>query len=160
MNWYHNFGFDRAILFLALSAILNHLESYAWLSSIFFSRHDNMACCGTIEIDQRKTFLLAKAGHEKGCIHSSALLGMHYIVGSHVSCDTRYGIALARESSAADSCFGHLVLAHCCIKVKDYYGYESRSIRLDKAKKLYKLAAQKGCYKAKNELHKGLYCSL
>jgi hypothetical protein len=158
MGLYHQFCFDRAILFLAHSAILNHLESHAWLSSIFFSRHDNFVVCGTIKIDQRKAFLLAKAGHEKGCIHSSALLGMHYIVGSHVSCDTRYGISLARESSAADSCFGHLVLAHCCLKVKDYYGNESRSIRLDKAEKLYKLAAKKGCYRAKNELCKGLNC--
>jgi TPR repeat protein len=158
MDLYHLFHFDRAILFLAHSAILNHLESHAWLSSIFFSRHDNTTRCGTIKIDQRKAFLLAKAGHERGCIHSSALLGMHYIVGSQVSCDTRYGISLARKSSAADSCFGHLVLAHCCLKVKDYYGYESRSIRLDKAEKLYKLAAKKGCYRAKNELCKGLDC--
>lgn len=158
MDLYHLFHFDRAILFLAHSAILNHLESHAWLSSIFFSRHNNTTRCGTIKIDQRKAFLLAKAGHEKGCIHSSALLGMHYIVGSQASCDTRYGISLARKSSAADSCFGHLVLAHCCLKVKDYYGYESRSIRLDKAEKLYKLAAKKGCYRAKNELCKGLDC--
>ena len=167
MDLYRQYRFERAVLFLAHSAILNHLESHAWLSSIYFSRHMMNPWkivpfdgCGALKIDQRKAFLLATAGHEKGCIHSSALLGMHYIVGSHVSCDTSYGISLAMKSSAADSCFGHLVLAHCWLKVKDYYKYESRSNRLDKAEKLYKLAAEKGCWRAKYELSKGLDCSL
>ncbi len=56
---------------------------------------------------------MAKAGAALGCAHSKGALGRCYVLGIGVAADEARGLALGRESEAAGSCFGQIVVGVC-----------------------------------------------
>ena len=48
-----------------------------------------------------------------GCAHSKGALGCCLVIGAGIVKDAGEGLALARESAAAGSCFGQNVMCQC-----------------------------------------------
>jgi hypothetical protein len=112
------------------AALLRHGPSHAHLSSMMFEGREG------VPFNKHRAFQLASAGVVLGCVHSKGALGRCYI--SDLFQDVAKGLALARESAAAGSCFGQFVVGEC-------YD-EARGVTRDRAEavRLYRLAAAQG----------------
>jgi TPR repeat protein len=109
------------------AALLQHAPSHAFLSDMLFEGRPGVGK------DDTRAFELAAAGAALGCAHSKGALGRCYVVN-----DAAKGLELGRESAAAGSCFGQLVVGLCyrfgCIVAQDHA----------EAVRLYRLAAAQG----------------
>jgi TPR repeat protein len=121
------------------AALLRHGPSHAHLSNMMFEGREG------VPFNKHRAFQLASAGVALGCVHSKGALGRCYI--SDLFQDVAKGLALARESAAAGSCFGQFVVGAC-------YG-EALGVNRDRAEaiRLYRIAAAQGHAGALYTLH-------
>jgi TPR repeat protein len=85
------------------AALLQHAASHAFLSDMLFVGRFDVAQ------DKKRAFKLAAAGAGMGCVHSKGALGRCLIFDDDTKKAAK-GLALARESAAAGSCFGQFVV--------------------------------------------------
>jgi hypothetical protein len=123
------------------AALLQHAPSHAHLSSMLMGGRAGVAK------DEKRGFEFASAGVALGCAHSKGVLGHFYVRGIGVAKDVASGLALGRESEAAGSCFGQLVVGSCC---RMGYGGVARDDA--EAVRLYRLAAEQGHTQAQYHL--------
>jgi TPR repeat protein len=132
LRLYEQQRFSQAAVKWGQAAILQHAASHAFLSNMLIGGKQGVSKNGNL------AFLLASAGAALGCTHSKGVLARCYFSGSGVLQDIAKGLALGRESAAADSQFGLFVVGLC---------YESgRGVPRDEnvALQSYCLAAEKG----------------
>jgi TPR repeat protein len=89
------------------AALLQHAPSHAFLSSLLFEGR------GDVPKDEQRAFEFASGGAALDCAHSKGALGRCLAYGAGVAEDVGRGLALARESAAAGSCFGQFVVGKC-----------------------------------------------
>ncbi len=82
------------------AALLQLGASHAFLSNMLIDGRP------AVPQDEMRAFELAAAGAAMSCVHSKGALGSCLVLGIGVVRDARKGLALARESAAAGSCFG------------------------------------------------------
>jgi TPR repeat protein len=123
------------------AALLQHGPSHAHLSNMLIDGRADVAK------DKKRAFELASAGTALGCAHSKGVLGRCCVWGHGVAEDAARGLALGRESEAADSCFGQNVVGVC-------YNLGCGGVAQDHAEalRLYRLAAEQGLAGAQNNL--------
>jgi TPR repeat protein len=104
---YEQMRFSEASESWGQAALLQHAPSHAFLSSLLIDGRLG------VRDDEKQAFELAQIGAAMGCAHSKGVLAFFCteIEGRE---DIEKGIALARESAAAGSCFGQYVLGRCC----------------------------------------------
>jgi TPR repeat protein len=115
------------------AALLQHGPSHAHLSDMLIDGRPGVAK------DVKRAFELAAAGAALGCGHSKGALGHCYVFRFGVSKDAARGLALGRESEAAGSCFGQLVVGVCY-----YLGCGGVAQDYAEAVRLFRLAAAQG----------------
>lgn len=120
------------------AALLRHGPSHAHLSSMMFEGREG------VPFNKHRAFQLASAGVVLGCVHSKGALGRCYI--SDLFQDVAKGLALARESAAAGSCFGQNVVAWCYLNGLCVEADSAEAIRL------FRLAAAQGYVLAQNNV--------
>jgi hypothetical protein len=103
---YEQMRFSDAAKSWGQAALLQHAPSHAFLS--------NMLIDGRLGVrdDEKQAFELAQIGAAMGCAHSKGVLAF-FCTEIEDREDIENGIALARESAAAGSCFGQYVLGRC-----------------------------------------------
>ncbi len=118
------------------AALLQHAASHAFLSNMMIDGRPD------VPKDLKQAFELAKAGAVMGCAHSNGALARCIISLG----DSRKGLALARKSAEAGSCFGQFVVGICY--------YEGKGVAQDHAEavRFLRLAAVQGHAKAQSEL--------
>jgi hypothetical protein len=126
------------------AALLQHGASHAFLSDMLIYGRP------AVPQDEMRAFELAAAGAAMGCVHSKGALGSCLVLGIGVVQDARKGLALARESAAAGSCFGQNNLGY----MLHYVSGISHGIAQDYAEALclYRLAAAQGLAAAQSNL--------
>ncbi len=123
------------------AALLQQGPSHAHLSDMLIDGRPGVAK------DKNRAFELASAGAALGCAHSKGALGRCYLRGFGVIQDEARGLALGRESEAAGSFFGQIVVGYCY-----YVGCGGVAQDDAKAVRLYRLAAAQGHAGAQNFL--------
>jgi TPR repeat protein len=123
------------------AALLQHAPSHAHLSDMLIYGRPGVAQ------DLKRAFAFASYGAALGCAHSKGALGCCYLYGIGVKRDDARGLALGRESEAAGSCFGQLVVGWCY-----EVGYGGVARDYAEAVRLYSLAAAQGHLEAQFRL--------
>jgi hypothetical protein len=122
------------------AALLQHGPSHAHVSDMLMYSRAGVAK------DAKRAFAFASYGAALGCAHSKGMLGDCYITGSGVVQDEEKGLALARESEAAGSCFGQCAVGKYCDEIHMYHNYDgvAKDVAVAEAVRLYRLAAAQG----------------
>ena len=138
-RWYEQMRFSDAARSWGQAALLQHAHSHALLSDMLI---DGRLC---VRADEKQAFELARIGAAMGCAHSKGVLAFFRTeIEDHQ--DIEKGIALARDSAAAGSCFGQYVLGRC------YNAGWGVAKDFDEGMRLRRLAAANGSDRAQYDL--------
>ncbi len=118
------------------AALLQHAASHAFLSDMLIDGRQD------VPKDLWRAFGLAAAGAVIGCAHSNGALARCIVPLG----DSRKGLALARKSAEAGSCFGQFVVGICYNEGKGVSQDHIEAVRW------YRLAAAQGHAMAQNNL--------
>ena len=88
------------------AALLQHAPSHAFLSNMLIEGRQG------VPKNEKLAFELASVGARLHCAHSKGVLGRCLVYGIGVN-NVVEGLALARESEAAGSCFGQFAVGKC-----------------------------------------------
>jgi TPR repeat protein len=122
------------------AAILGHAASHAYLSNLLIEGRKFLIK------NEKRAFEFASYGAALDCVHSKGVLGYCLVYGVGVSKDVERGLALARVSAAAGSCFGQFTLG----QYHDVFWGLSQNYA--EAERLYRLAAAQGHASAQHNL--------